>query len=144
MFFLQILKKEGNSMSLVSRIQLLCKDKATNQSSLERDLGFGKGTISKWDKSSPSSDKLEKVADYFHVSVDYLLGREEKLNALTQEDELDLAKTMSKIRKQLMTEQSLMFDGEILDEETIELLLQSIEQQERMIKMLNKKNISHN
>lgn len=131
-------------MSLVSRIQLLCKDKGTNQSGLERDLGFGKGTISKWDKSSPSSDKLQKVADYFHVSVDYLLGREEKLNALTQEDELDLAKTMSKIRNQLMTEQSLMFDGEILDKETIELLLQSIEQQERMIKMINKKHISHN
>lgn len=131
-------------MSLVSKIQLLCKDKGTNQSSLERDLEFGKGTISKWDKSSPSADKLQKVADYFHVSVDYLLGREEKLNTLTQEDELDLAKTMSKIRKQLMTEQTLMFDGQTLDAETIELLLQSIEQQERMIKTLNKKHLSNN
>ena len=28
-------------------------------------------------KSSPSSEVLTKVADYFHVSVDYLLGREE-------------------------------------------------------------------
>lgn len=127
-------------MSLVENIQSLCREKETTQTALERALSFGKGTISKWDRSSPSTDKVQKVADYFRVSVDYLLGREEKLNTLTKEDELDLAKTMSKIRKQLMTEQSLMFDGEILDSETIELLLQSIEQQERMIKILNKKN----
>lgn len=42
---------------------------------LERTLGFGNGSISKWNKQSPSVDKLNKVADYFDVSVDYLLGR---------------------------------------------------------------------
>lgn len=131
-------------MNLYERVKALSDNKEMAISRLEQELGFGNGTIRKWAKTIPSGDRLEKVADYFHVSVDYLLGREKKLNALTQEDELDLAKTMSKIRKQLMTEQSLMFDGEILDEETIELLLQSIEQQERMIRMLNKKNISHN
>lgn len=83
-------------MSLVSRIQLLCKDKCTNQSSLERDLGFGKGTISKWDKSSPSSDKLQKVADYFRVSVDYLLGREEHNPSLSKNERF-LLDTYSKL-----------------------------------------------
>lgn len=131
-------------MNLFDRVKDLCTSKSIAISRLEQELGLANGSIRKWGKTIPSGDRLEKVADYFHVSVDYLLGREEKLNTLTKEDELDLAKTMSKIRKQLMTEQSLMFDGEILDEETIELLLQSIEQQERMIKMLNKKNISHN
>ena len=29
-------------------------------------------------KKSPSAEHLAKVADYFHVSVDYLLGREEQ------------------------------------------------------------------
>ena len=127
-------------MNIVDRIKALCFEKQITLTELEREINIGRGVIRKWDVASPNSDKLQKVADYFRVSVDYLLGREEKLNTLTKEDELDLAKTMSKIRKQLMTEQSLMFDGEILDSETIELLLQSIEQQERMIKILNKKN----
>lgn len=128
-------------MSVVERIQTLCIQKGLTLTGLERELNIGRGIIKRWASSSPNIDNIQKVADYFHVSIDYLLGREEKLNALTQEDELDLAKTMAKIRKQLITEQGLMFDGEILDEETIELLLQSIEQQERMIKMISKKHI---
>lgn len=32
-----------------------------------------------------------------------------------------------------------MFDGEILDEETAQLLLEAIEQQERMVKVINRK-----
>jgi len=63
-------------MTLVNKIQDLCRLKGTNQSTLERELGFGKGTISKWDKSSPSADKLQSVADYFHVSIDFLMSRE--------------------------------------------------------------------
>lgn len=69
-------------MSLVENIQNLCREKGTTQTALERALSFGKGTISKWDKSSPSMDKVEKVANYFHVSVDCLLGREEQQNEL--------------------------------------------------------------
>ena len=42
-------------------------------SCLEKTLGFGNGTIKKWGESSPSVDKLKKVADYFGVSVDYFL-----------------------------------------------------------------------
>lgn len=47
---------------------------------LERELSFGNGLIRKWDKQSPSVDKLCKVADYFNVSIDFLLGREEARN----------------------------------------------------------------
>ncbi len=42
---------------------------------LESELGFGNGTIGKWDKAAPSADKLAIVAEFFDVSVDYLLGR---------------------------------------------------------------------
>ena len=41
---------------------------------VERDLGFGYGTIAYWDVHSPSVDKVEKLAAYFGVTVDYLLG----------------------------------------------------------------------
>ncbi len=39
---------------------------------LEIALGFSSGLISKWDKSSPSIDKVAKVAAFLNVSIDYL------------------------------------------------------------------------
>lgn len=60
-------------MSLVERIQNLCSSKDTTLIGLEREIGLGRGTIRNWDKSSPSVDKLQKVADYFKVSTEYLL-----------------------------------------------------------------------
>lgn len=62
-------------MGILDRIQELCKKKGINPSRLEVELDFGKGTLYKWDKSSPSTDKANRVAEYFGVSVDYLLGK---------------------------------------------------------------------
>lgn len=45
---------------------------------IERELGFGNGTIRKWDTSFPSIDKVVAVADLINVSIDYLAGREIK------------------------------------------------------------------
>jgi len=63
-------------MNLTERIKVLCDGKNTTFAGLERALQLGQGTIRKWDRSSPSIEKLQKVADYFNVSVDYLTGRE--------------------------------------------------------------------
>lgn len=95
-------------------------------------MGIGRGTIYKWNKSAPNTENLVKVADYFNVSIDYLLGRDHSSN------EKDIAKIMDKMKKQLMNETDLLFDGEAMNPATIELLLQEIEQQERIIKALNK------
>lgn len=57
-------------------VKQLCARKNITATELERILDFGTGTIHRWGKSSPSADKLQKVADYFGVSVDYLLGRD--------------------------------------------------------------------
>lgn len=64
-------------MTILERIQELCKERKINPSKLELELEFGKGTLYKWGKSSPNTDKLAKVADYFNVSLDYLLGKTE-------------------------------------------------------------------
>ncbi len=61
---------------LLDRVQLLCTTNHLTFAALERQLGFGNGTLRKWGFASPSGDRLIKVADYFHVSTDYLLGRE--------------------------------------------------------------------
>ncbi|WP_069999425.1 helix-turn-helix domain-containing protein [Cellulosilyticum sp. I15G10I2] len=70
-------------MSIVDRIQALCDAKNTTLIGLERAVNLGRGTIRKWDTNSPSIDKVVRVADYFHIAVDYLIDREE--NPLSSE-----------------------------------------------------------
>lgn len=65
-------------MTIKEKIRALASTKGMGIPALELELGFGSSTISKWDKSAPSIDKLIKVADYFDVSLDYLSGRNEK------------------------------------------------------------------
>lgn len=60
-------------MSISKRIEELCIKNNISIAELERRLNFGNSTIRKWDKSFPSVDKVTKVADYFHVTVEYLV-----------------------------------------------------------------------
>ncbi len=54
---------------------MLCDENNLSLTGLERELGFGKSTVRKWDKNAPSIDKVLLVADYFDVTMDYLIGR---------------------------------------------------------------------
>lgn len=63
-------------MNLYELVQKLCIERNITIAALERELSFGNGTIKKWSNTVPSGDRLAKVADYFNVSVDYLLGRD--------------------------------------------------------------------
>ncbi|MBC1456249.1 helix-turn-helix domain-containing protein [Listeria newyorkensis] len=67
-------------MTIVDRIKKLCENRKITIAELERNAGLKSSTIYRWDKNMPSGDKLEKVADYFNVSIDYLLGRDELIN----------------------------------------------------------------
>ena len=67
-------------MDLKDRIQELCKCRRTSMNKVESDLGFGKGYISKLGKSTPNAKKIQQIADYFDVSVDYLMNGEEPEN----------------------------------------------------------------
>lgn len=60
-----------------TRIKKLAKQNHISIAELQRKLGLGKSVIYDWKKDDvwPQSDSLSKVADYFNVTVDYLLGR---------------------------------------------------------------------
>lgn len=66
--------KQKEEHSIVESIKLLCVENDTSIPKLEKKLGFGNGAIYNWDKNSPSSEKIIKVAIHFKVSADYLLG----------------------------------------------------------------------
>lgn len=60
---------------LYQNIVVLCKGKGISISKLEKETGLGNGTVGRWEKSSPSVENVKKVADYFEVSVDYLISK---------------------------------------------------------------------
>ena len=65
-------------MTFYERLETLRKAKGISQGDLEKELGFSNGSISKWKSSMPTYSRLQKLADYFDVSVKYLTTGEEK------------------------------------------------------------------
>ncbi|MBC2136662.1 MULTISPECIES: helix-turn-helix domain-containing protein [Listeria] len=62
-------------MTIVDRVKSLCQKRDMSLNDLEKELNFGKNSIYRWKERNPSIDKVDKVADYFNVSTDYLLSR---------------------------------------------------------------------
>lgn len=58
---------------IVDTIKSLCRERGLTIKDLERETGIGNGVIAKWSKGSPRVDTLKKVADYFGVTLDYLV-----------------------------------------------------------------------
>ena len=61
------------------RLKELRKKKGISQLRMATDLNTTQNTISRYEtgEREPGIDELIKIADYFNVSVDYLLGRTE-------------------------------------------------------------------
>ena len=64
-------------MSVYERIESLRKERKLSQGKLEKELGFSNGSVSKWKNSTPTMERLQKIADYFGVTVDYLMTGKE-------------------------------------------------------------------
>lgn len=57
----------------------LCKKNGEKPYSVAKKIGLGNSNVAQWKKgSTPRSDVLQKIADYFEISVGYLLGYEDK------------------------------------------------------------------
>lgn len=60
------------------RLQYLRKKERLTQQDLAQKIGVAKSTISQYEKGSrqPNLEMLEKIADFFNVDIDYLMGRD--------------------------------------------------------------------
>ncbi len=74
-------------MKLLLKIKELCKNQGISIAELERKAGIGNGIIARWNKSTPSSDNLKKVADCLGVTLDYLMGNEPESKEFESETE---------------------------------------------------------
>ena len=89
-------------MTLRDRIKDLCKKNKISLNQLEINLDFGKGYLSKLDKNKPNVSNLEKIADYFNITLDYLMtGEEKKLEVPEFENEhIELITLYSQLEKE--------------------------------------------
>lgn len=68
------------NVQITERIKLMCKTRSISISTLLQKCNITKSFIYDLEKrnTSPSCDKLSRIADYLDCSVDYLLGRTDK------------------------------------------------------------------
>lgn len=69
---------------------------------------------------APDNETLLKLAEYFDVTVDYLLRGKENPPALTDRDKRDIARDLEKIMSALETADDLQFDGDPMSDEARE------------------------
>ncbi len=64
-----------------------------SKNKLLTDLNLGKNSFVNWERRGtiPNGETLSKIADYFNVTVDYLLGTETKPSAAVTDDDLKFA-----------------------------------------------------
>lgn len=63
---------------IYGNIEKLAKERGISISKLENECGLGNKTIRLWKTSSPNVANLQKVANYFGVSVEYFLEETKK------------------------------------------------------------------
>lgn len=74
--------------TLGSNIRRLRERAGLSQKDLSSHIGVSNAVLSRYelDDRKPDFDTLEKIADYFEVSIDYLFGRTDKKQASAKHD----------------------------------------------------------
>lgn len=110
-----------------------------------KEAGVTQTALSNWKsgRSTPTVRTLQKIADYFGVTVDYLMtGNEEAPPEpqLTARDKRDIAKDLESIMDKLNNQESgpASFDGKDIPEDDRELFAAQLEAMLIRLKKINK------
>lgn len=101
-------------MTTTERIFSLLKERGITQFTFSKDIGLSSGNISDWKsgRSAPKVEAVKRIAEYFGVSSDYLLGlSENKQPAAMAGDGLSEAeRSLIELYRLLTPEQKDMVD----------------------------------
>jgi len=117
-----------------------------SQEEVAKKIGISRARLSHYEtgRSEPDSEILKKLAEFYNVTTDFLISgnSEIKIKAdLSSKDEKDIAKRLEQIKKDLTSEDGLLFNGEPMSEEAIESFLEAMEYAVRQTQRINKKYI---
>jgi transcriptional regulator with XRE-family HTH domain len=60
-------------MNIYKKVKDACSESDISVMELERQLGFSRGSILKWDDNIPSVERVKKVADRLNKPIEYFL-----------------------------------------------------------------------
>lgn len=122
------------------RLRSLRENRGLSQKELADRLNINRSTYARYETSStqPDYDILDALANFYDVSVDYLLGRTNSYQTQTKE-ERDIAKRLKQFEAELENSEGLAFDGEPMSDEAKESLKESMELLFRQTQRINKK-----
>ena len=134
-------------MDVARRLKSARELAGKTQTQVSKDTGINNKTLSGYERnvSEPDLATFQLLADYYSVSLDYLLGKTSDPE-LTRKDERDILKKLDSILSEMNSTDALMFDGEevTMDEESIGLLKSSLENSIRLAKKLAKEKYTPN
>lgn len=129
-------------MGLYENIRDIAKTKGLSINRLEQELGFARSSINKFNKNTPSVEKLQQIAERLNVTVDNLMTGnvvdENNETTLTPKDEKDIDKILEQTREQLINQEGLMFDGDPASPEAIDSILSAMQIGMELAKKKNK------
>lgn len=116
-----------------------------------KEAGVTQTALSNWKtgKSQPTLKTLQKIANYFGVSVDYLMTGKDSAqedSRLTARDKRDIAKDLDSIMEKLTSKEDgpASYDGEDLSPEAAELFKEELEIALKRLKLINKEKYNPN
>jgi transcriptional regulator with XRE-family HTH domain len=124
-----------------TRIKSLRIEAGRTQAEIAERLGVLRTTYGEYERGKimPPMDKIKVLAELYNVSVDYLIGNTNEPKENTY-NKMDVSQSMKEIIEYLQNEQSkLTFDGELLDDDSREMLIDSLESSLKLGKMLSKR-----
>lgn len=79
---LNVFSRIGGNLDMITfeRVKSLAGLQKKSLNQVEEDLGYGKNVLYRLKNTSPSAERLQELANYFHTSTDYLLGRTDDPN----------------------------------------------------------------
>lgn len=120
----------------------LLKEHGVTAYRVAKETGVTTATLTSWKqgKYTPKPEKMQKIADYFGVSLSYLMTGEDEIEKepqLNQKDQKDINEILANT-EQLLKQDGLMFDGDPASPEAIDSILSAMQIGMEMAKKKNK------
>ncbi len=90
-------------MGLYENIKKACSERGISINKLELELELPRSSISKYNKNSPSINKVQKIADFLGISVEYLMTGNKPEIPEYDKDTMELIMLYSKLNKEQKT-----------------------------------------
>ena len=88
--FMNYILNEVLYLNIFYIIKNLCDKNKITIFELEKQIGVSRGILYTWKKSSPSVEKVKRVAEHFNISMDYLVNHQVEENSIVEiSDEKD-------------------------------------------------------